>query len=141
METFRSYATLTDIYHIGLTQEILPNHHAYRTILVCRMRLSNELQFLLMHLFSLHRENGSSEEGECTEADKQDSQSNGDHKRKQSEVVSEPTYPNKSPKNVQDGQQSSSRNRKSSSKQPKNEKLDWSVLRPPKGPKKKGKQN
>ncbi|KAK0603853.1 hypothetical protein LWI29_009389 [Acer saccharum] len=87
------------------------------------------------------RENGSLEDGECSEADKLHPEANGDHKRKQSEVVSEPQYPKKSPKNVQGGQQSSPSNHKGTFKQPKNEKLDWNVLRPPKFSNKKGDRN
>ncbi|CAL5424440.1 unnamed protein product [Camellia sinensis] len=59
----------------------------------------------------------------------------GDVKRKQHEVVSETQYPNKSQKNVQ-GDQESSPNNSSSQRQPKHEKLDWNVLRPSKGQKK-----
>ncbi|XP_028092732.1 uncharacterized protein LOC114292916 isoform X2 [Camellia sinensis] len=61
---------------------------------------------------------------------------NGELKRKQAEVVSETQYPNKSQKNVQVDQESSPNDSRSSHKQPKREKLDWSVLRPPKGQKK-----
>ncbi|KAH7511561.1 hypothetical protein ACOSP7_024889 [Xanthoceras sorbifolium] len=87
------------------------------------------------------RENGILEDGEYSEADKLDPEANGDHKRKQSDVVSEPQYPKKSPKNVQAGQQSSPSNHKGSFKQPKHEKLDWNVLRPPKFPNKNGERN
>ncbi|KAI4322132.1 hypothetical protein L6164_021851 [Bauhinia variegata] len=57
---------------------------------------------------------------------------NGDLKRKQSEVISEAQFPNKSPKNDQDGKQSAAPNGLGSFKKPKGDKLDWSVLRPPK---------
>lgn len=94
--------------------------------------------FFFLVLF--YRENGSSEDGaECSKADKCDA--NGDLKRKQSEVDSEKQYPNKSPKNVQAGKQASPSYHKSSQKQAKHEKLDWSVLRPPKFPKKESEQN
>lgn len=87
-----------------------------------------------------YRENGSSEDGaEFSKADKRDA--NGDLKRKQSEVHSEQQYPNKSPKNVQAGKQASPSDHKSSHKQAKREKLDWSVLRPPKFPNKNSEQN
>ncbi|PON68801.1 M-phase phosphoprotein [Trema orientale] len=77
------------------------------------------------------RENGSSIEGECSDIDKpksSKSKANGDHKRKQSEIVSESQYPNKSPKSDQ-GDQLSSSKRKGAFKKPKDEKLDWNVLR------------
>ncbi|XP_022730511.1 uncharacterized protein LOC111285360 [Durio zibethinus] len=57
---------------------------------------------------------------------------NGDLKRKQSDIVSEPEYPNKSPKNGHGVQSSPSSSKASSKKQSKREKLDWNVLRPPK---------
>lgn len=60
---------------------------------------------------------------------------NGDHKRKQPEVVPEPQYPNKSPKRFQGNQQSSQNSSSGSFKQPRREKqkqyVDWNVLRPP----------
>ncbi|PON75573.1 M-phase phosphoprotein [Parasponia andersonii] len=74
------------------------------------------------------RENGSSIEGECSDIDKPKSKANVDHKRKQSEIVSKSQYPNKSPKSDQ-GDQLSSSKRKGAFKKPKDEKLDWSVLR------------
>lgn len=77
------------------------------------------------------RENGSLEDGaECSKADKCDA--NGDLKRKQSEADPDQQYPNKSSKHVQAGKQALPSYHKSSHKQVKREKLDWSVLRPPK---------
>lgn len=76
------------------------------------------------------RENNSSEEG--TEHDNMSEEShevNGNVKRKQSEVINEPHYPNKSPKNDQGSKQSSSSNRLGSFKKPSVDKLDWNVLR------------
>ncbi|CAK7331500.1 unnamed protein product [Dovyalis caffra] len=74
------------------------------------------------------RENETSLDGvECSNTAKLNSEANGDHKRKQPEVTQ---YQNKSPKMVQDGHQSSSNSSKGSFKQPKRDKLDWSVLRP-----------
>lgn len=88
----------------------------------------------------VYRENESSDDGaECLKDDEHNT--NGDLKRKQSEVESEQQNRNKSPKNDQAGQQSSPSSHKGSYKQPKREKLDWSVLRPPKFPNKKGEQN
>ncbi|XP_059660774.1 uncharacterized protein LOC132307123 [Cornus florida] len=80
------------------------------------------------------RENGSTQDGsESLKTGSSSSDANGDLKRKQVEVVSEVRYPNKSQKNVQGNQESSSNNNMSSHKQSKREKLDWNVLRPPKG--------
>ncbi|XP_010262540.1 PREDICTED: uncharacterized protein LOC104601046 [Nelumbo nucifera] len=56
-----------------------------------------------------------------------DSDSDGDHKRKQLDVETETQYPDKSQRNA-----SSLGDNKGSYKQQKREKLDWSVLRPPK---------
>lgn len=77
------------------------------------------------------RENGSSmDEAECSNIDNSNCELNGDHKRKQSEVVSETLYPNKSPKNDQG--QSSPNKSKGSFKKPKGGKLDYNILRPSK---------
>ena len=56
-------------------------------------------------------------------------------KRNQAEVVSETQYANKMQKNVQHDQESSPNSSSSSHRQPKRERLNWSVLRPPKGQK------
>ncbi|GAB2285800.1 hypothetical protein Dimus_020239 [Dionaea muscipula] len=58
-------------------------------------------------------------------------------KRKQPEVVPETVHP-KLQKNVEGDPQSSSNESRSLSKKPKREKLDWNVLRPPKGQSNKG---
>ncbi|KAJ8747708.1 hypothetical protein K2173_013114 [Erythroxylum novogranatense] len=76
-------------------------------------------------------DNGSSLDGaESPGAAKPKSESNGDHKRKQSEMLSVPDNQHKSPKISQVGLQSSSCSSKGSFKQQKREKLDWSILRP-----------
>lgn len=89
-----------------------------------------------------YRENGSSSNGaETLDKDRPNSNANGDYKRKQAEVVfdmPETQYPNKSPKNAQNNQQSSPHNQKGSYKQQKHERPDWSVLRPPKSQGKRG---
>lgn len=84
------------------------------------------------------RENGSSMDGAGSLNTNKSSSEAEDLKRKQSEGASETQYPNKSPKNVEGNQQSSPSNSKRSFKKPKAEKLDWSVLRPSKGQKKRG---
>ncbi|OWM66776.1 M-phase phosphoprotein 6 [Punica granatum] len=86
------------------------------------------------------RENGSSMGGaDCSDIDKRtNNEADGDLKRKQSEVLGEAQYPNKSPRNGQSDQSSSPSNSRSSRKQSKRDKLDWSVLRPPKGQQNKG---
>lgn len=61
---------------------------------------------------------------------KKDNDDNSDVKRKQSEVVCESQYPNKSPKNDQGGRQSSPSGSLGSFKKPTGDKLDWNVLRP-----------
>uniref|UniRef100_A0A5B6ZN32 M-phase phosphoprotein 6 n=1 Tax=Davidia involucrata TaxID=16924 RepID=A0A5B6ZN32_DAVIN len=79
------------------------------------------------------RENGSTEDGsESLKLDNFNSDANGDLKRKQPEVVPDILHPNKTQKNVQGNQESSPKNSRGSRKQTKREKLDWSVLRPPK---------
>ncbi|CAN8248485.1 unnamed protein product [Cochlearia groenlandica] len=61
-------------------------------------------------------------------------ETNGDLKRKQSEVVSEEQNRlNKSPRQLQSGDRPSPSNRKGDAfKKPKSKKVDWSVLKPPK---------
>ncbi|KAL6200229.1 hypothetical protein ACLB2K_030011 [Fragaria x ananassa] len=83
-----------------------------------------------------NRENGSSMEAECSNIDSSNCGLNGDHKRKQSEVVSETQYPNKSPKNDQG--QSSPNKSKGSFKKPNGGKLDYNILRPSKSQTKRG---
>ncbi|XP_062172576.1 uncharacterized protein LOC133878095 [Alnus glutinosa] len=78
------------------------------------------------------RENGSSMDGAGCSNIESNREASGELKRKQSEVVSETQYPNKSPKDVQSNQQSAPNNSKGSFKKPKGQKLDWSVLRPSK---------
>ncbi|XWS71676.1 hypothetical protein CRYUN_Cryun03dG0159000 [Craigia yunnanensis] len=78
---------------------------------------------------TLSSENGSaSEAADCSKVSKD----NGDLKRKQSDINSEPQYPNKSPKNGHGVQLSPSTSTVSSKMQSTREKLDWNVLRPPK---------
>ncbi|PSR95097.1 Mediator of RNA polymerase II transcription subunit like [Actinidia chinensis var. chinensis] len=77
------------------------------------------------------RENGSTHD--VTE--KSNNNANREFKRKQAEVVSETQYANKTQKNVQHDQESSPNSSSSSHRQQKRERLDWSVLRPPKGQK------
>ncbi|GKV08086.1 hypothetical protein SLEP1_g19768 [Rubroshorea leprosula] len=83
---------------------------------------------------TLSREDGSSDGAECLKVDTENCETNEGLKRKQSGEASEPWYPSKSPKNGQGVQSSpsSSSSKASSHKQPKREKLDWDVLRPPK---------
>ncbi|KAJ1406909.1 hypothetical protein SESBI_24721 [Sesbania bispinosa] len=79
------------------------------------------------------RDKSSSVEGtECANMNKKNYEDNGNVKikRKQSEVISETQYPNKSPKNVQGDKQSSPSNSLGSFKKPAGDKLDWNVLRP-----------
>lgn len=83
-------------------------------------------------LFAFYRENGSSGGADGMNVDESNLKANGNHKRKQSDVVSETQNPNKSPKRVQGNQQSSPNNTKGSFKTPKGHRLDWSVLRPSK---------
>lgn len=79
-----------------------------------------------------NRDNGSALGGsETPKIDKNYSDANEDLKRKQAEVVTEVSYPNKSPKKNQGDQASTPRGR-TSCKLQKREKLDWNVLRPPK---------
>lgn len=77
------------------------------------------------------RENSSSVEGsEYANTDKKSVEVNGKVKRKQSEVICDGQYPNKSPKNDHDDKQSSPSSSLGSFKKPTGDKLDWSVLRP-----------
>lgn len=76
------------------------------------------------------------DEAECSNIDNSNCELNGDHKRKQSEVVSETLYPNKSPKNDQG--RSSPNKSKGSFKKPKGGKLDYNILRPSKSQSKRG---
>lgn len=69
------------------------------------------------------------DEAECSNMDKSDCDANGDHKRKQSEVMPESQYPKKSPKTDQGDQQPSRNTSKGPFKKPKGGKVDWSVLR------------
>ncbi|XP_011089497.1 uncharacterized protein LOC105170435 isoform X1 [Sesamum indicum] len=79
------------------------------------------------------RENASSQyRSDNSELDASSSIANGDLKRKQTEVTSEAQYPNKSLRNFQDNQDSSPTRNHSTQKLHKRDKLDWSVLRPPK---------
>ncbi|CDP09076.1 unnamed protein product [Coffea canephora] len=57
--------------------------------------------------------------------------SNGDLKRKTADGY-EPQHPNKSQKSFQGDERSSPHNNRTPHKQPKREKLDWNVLKPPK---------
>ncbi|KAK4779779.1 hypothetical protein SAY87_015885 [Trapa incisa] len=85
------------------------------------------------------RENASSSEGsEYMDMEEETHVANGNLKRKQVEVVGDSQHPSKSPRNGQGIQTPSSSNSRSSRNQPKREKLDWSVLRPPKDQQRKG---
>lgn len=76
------------------------------------------------------RENNSSAEGtERANMNQNSHEVNANVKRKQSEVIHEAQYPNKSPKNDQGNRQSSSNNSLGSFKKPSGDKLDWNVLR------------
>ncbi|KAE8729466.1 putative Chitin-inducible gibberellin-responsive protein [Hibiscus syriacus] len=78
-------------------------------------------------------ENGyESEATDCSKVGTDKHKGNGDLKRKQSDMVSKPAYPNKSPKNGNAVQSSPSSSKAASTKQSKHEKLDWNVLKPPK---------
>ncbi|XP_043701244.1 uncharacterized protein LOC122651779 [Telopea speciosissima] len=84
---------------------------------------------------SSDRENESSQiRSEGLNVSRPSSDSDVDHKRKQPEVDEGAQYPSKSQKNVSDGGNrcSTPSSDKGSYKQPKREKLDWNVLRPPK---------
>ncbi|KAL2557515.1 scarecrow-like transcription factor 11 (SCL11) [Forsythia ovata] len=79
------------------------------------------------------RENGNVQDGlDISESDSLRCDENGDLKRKQHDVVSDTANPNKSQKNFRANQQSSPNGSHNSHKKTKHEKLDWSVLRPPK---------
>lgn len=76
------------------------------------------------------RENGSTNyESENMKLNSIKNDENGELKRKQPGVDS----PNESQKNVQGGEEASPGDSRSSYRKPKREKLDWNVLRPPKG--------
>ncbi|KAH1066882.1 hypothetical protein J1N35_031869 [Gossypium stocksii] len=81
---------------------------------------------------TLSSEDGSASEATHSKVGTDKHEGNGDLKRKQSDMVSEPEYPNKSPKNGYGIQSTPSSGKASSKKQSKREKLDWNVLRPPK---------
>lgn len=77
------------------------------------------------------RENNFSVESpESVNVNKKNVEANGNVKRKQSEVVSEAQYPNKSPKNDHDDKQSVPSSSLGTFKKPGGDKLDWNVLRP-----------
>ncbi|XP_044483899.1 uncharacterized protein LOC123209809 [Mangifera indica] len=76
------------------------------------------------------RENGSSQDGAGCLKVRPPGEGNIDLKRKQSEKQ----YSNKSLKIVEAGSKSSRSNHKGSHNQPRRDKVDWSVLRPPKFP-------
>ncbi|CAI9774623.1 unnamed protein product [Fraxinus pennsylvanica] len=79
------------------------------------------------------RENGNVQgASDISEPDSLRYDENGDLKRKQGNVVSGTTYPNKSQKNFRADQQSSPNGSHNSHKKTKHEKLDWNVLRSPK---------
>ena len=96
-------------------------------------KISSNYHSLNLNLIRLpcFRENSASVEGpECANMGKKSYEVNGNVKRKQSEVICEEQYPNKSPKNDQGDKQSSSNNSLGSFKKPNGDKLDWNVLRP-----------
>ncbi|XP_027347260.1 uncharacterized protein LOC113858722 [Abrus precatorius] len=74
-------------------------------------------------------ENSSSVENlECANTDEKKFEVNGNVKRKQSEVIGETQYPNKSPKSDHDDKQSLPSNSLGSFKKPSGDKLHWNVL-------------
>ncbi|KAL3625850.1 hypothetical protein CASFOL_030379 [Castilleja foliolosa] len=82
---------------------------------------------------TLSRENGSAQSRHNNvELDASSNEGYGDFKRKQAEVASEAQYPNKLRKNDQENQELTPNSSRGSQKQHKRDKLDWSVLRPPK---------
>lgn len=88
-------------------------------------------------IFHYDRENGNLRGGSpILEPDSLGGVASEDLKRERP-VSSEAPYPNKSPKIFQGDQQSSPSGNGSSQNQHKREKMDWSVLRPPKNQKKK----
>lgn len=96
-------------------------------------------QGILRCFFHWCRENGTSLEGAgCLDMDKETHEANGNLKRKQAKAVGEEQYPIKSPRNGQSFENTLPSNSRSSRKQSKHEKLDWSVLRPSKGQQSKG---
>ncbi|CAN8301297.1 unnamed protein product [Cochlearia groenlandica] len=78
-------------------------------------------------------------EPECSKVEPS-RETNGDLKRKQSEIDSEEqNHPNKPPRKYQSSDKPSPSNRKGDGfKKPKSKKVDWSVLKPPKPQTKKG---
>ncbi|XP_022847041.1 uncharacterized protein LOC111369669 [Olea europaea var. sylvestris] len=85
----------------------------------------------------LNRENGNLQDGShYLEPDSLSGDASGGLQRKRADA-SEAPYPNKFPKCFQDDQHSSPSRSRSSQNQHKREKMDWSVLRPPKHQKKK----
>lgn len=89
---------------------------------------------LKLLIFLYYRENGSSQyRSDNLELDSSGTDANGDLKRKQAEAASEEAgYQNNSSKNDEDDQRSPSTSSQTTKKRHKREKLDWSVLRPPK---------
>lgn len=80
-----------------------------------------------------NRENGFSQDGpENSKQDDSSTDAKGDYKRKQDDVERDVHFPNKSHKNVHGHEGPSRRSNQKFQKQPKHEKLDWGVLRPPK---------
>lgn len=113
---------------------LLPIHHvnAFKKEFIhtgpCLLRLT----------FPLCRENGSPQCGsDNVELDTSSNDSNGNGKRKQHEVGTEPEHPNKSRKSNHDNQDPNASRSRSSQKLNKREKLDWNVLLPPKSQSKK----
>ncbi|XP_047938543.1 uncharacterized protein LOC125186233 isoform X2 [Salvia hispanica] len=81
----------------------------------------------------LIRENGSPQDrSEDLGLESSSNDWNSNHKRRQHDAGAEAETPNKSRKGDQDSQDPNSARSRGSHKQNKREKLDWSVLRPPK---------
>ncbi|KAL3653174.1 hypothetical protein CASFOL_002855 [Castilleja foliolosa] len=82
---------------------------------------------------TMSRENGSAQSRpENMDLDASSSDGYADFKRKQAEAASEAQYPNKSRRKDQENNDSTPNSSRGSQKQHKRDKLDWSVLRPPK---------
>ncbi|KAG2371303.1 uncharacterized protein HKW66_Vig0214770 [Vigna angularis] len=79
---------------------------------------------------SVRENNFSVESPESVNVNKKNVEVNGNVKRKQSEVVSEAQYPNKSPKSDHDDKKSLPSSSLGTFKKPGGDKLDWNVLRP-----------
>ncbi|XP_014497370.1 M-phase phosphoprotein 6 [Vigna radiata var. radiata] len=79
---------------------------------------------------SVRENNFSVESPESVNVNKKNVGVNDNVKRKQSEVVSEARYPNKSPKSDHDDKQSLPSSSLGTFKKPGGDKLDWNVLRP-----------